>query len=61
MKKNNSPEDGIFVAIALALYELAEGNAHDNENMKLTIKRSTVSSAWGLKSNIMRELPKRNF
>lgn len=59
MKKKSN--EGVYAAIAMALYELSGDLVHDNEEMKLTIRRGNVASAWALKTNLLRKDPSRHF
>lgn len=59
MNKKSNP--AVFAAIAMALYELKGEFAHDDTKMKLTIRRSVVPSAWAMKTNLLRQEPKRHF
>lgn len=58
-KKQEDP--AIYVAIALALYEYSGASQHDGDNMRLTIKRQAVPSAWAAKSLLMRQKVDREF
>lgn len=56
--KSETTNKEVFAAIAYALHEELGKYAHDQESFVLTIKRNT-STAWNLKTQAMRELPKR--
>lgn len=55
---NDTVNREVFVAIAHALHIEISKNMHDTESYKLTIKQNP-SSAWSLKTQSMRTLPRR--
>lgn len=56
--KSETINKEVFAAIAYALHEELGKYTHDQESFVLTIKRSTPT-AWNIKTQAMRELPKR--
>lgn len=48
-------EREVFVAISYALHEELDKHLHDEESLKITLKRTP--SAWSSKALTMRQLP----
>lgn len=53
--QSDSPSAEVLAVIGLALTEALE--THDSTDMRLTIRRPSVPSAWALKSQIVRTTP----
>ncbi len=54
---SDSNNKEVFAAISYALHEELGKYLHDNESYVLTIKQNP-NSAWGLKTQTMRQLPR---
>lgn len=58
MKQSSAtPAPEVLAVIGLALTEALADSVHDTTDMRLTIRRSAVVSAWALKSQIVRSIP----
>lgn len=54
-------DDPLILAALMALSEELAETPHDTDIAKLTIKRTNTTSAWSLKTNLMREVPTRLY
>ena len=52
-----TPSPEVLAAIGLALTESLADYMHDTTDMRLTIRRPSVASAWALKSQVVRSIP----
>ena len=52
-----TPSPEVLAAIGLALTESLADYMHDTTDMRLTIRRPSVASAWALKSQVVRSVP----
>lgn len=55
---NEVKDREVFAVISHALHLEISRNMHDMESYKLTIKRRNNCSSWGLKTDLMRKLPR---
>ena len=52
-----TPSPEVLAAIGLALTESLADYMHDTTDMRLTIRRPSVASAWALKNQVVRSVP----